>query len=240
MSNYQSEHGTYVLTAGGYKQVKAEVTAAANVMRHKAYLAAVTVYNQMMAQAKGKRNFNFGAVFEKLLEDVQLEVGHALIKKSIFKKFQAGGFVNGVYQETNFGKPHQPKESDFKPLKPAQVTVIRVCRFAGQIQFDDKTKRIAWVVDENNHAVDEARETYIAGKFFSALANVKWTGKTGGRVEYMDEYISDRGNFGPFESAYPQPDLKDRYGVGAEPTLAEKEWDAWAKQQHKKAWAKRK
>ncbi|WP_114906620.1 hypothetical protein [Ornithinimicrobium murale] len=57
------------------------------------------------------------------------------------------------------------------------------------VSFDRKNSTMTWDVAENNHSVERANESWLAGATFGALADVKWTGKnTGGVLTGNDEY----------------------------------------------------
>ncbi len=58
--------------------------------------------------------------------------------------------------------------------------------YEATITFDGRN--VTWNVDENNHAVESARETFLAGVFFAELGRVNWTRGTGGVLIGNDEY----------------------------------------------------
>ena len=57
------------------------------------------------------------------------------------------------------------------------------------IAFNGRT--VTWAVNNNNHAVDNARGTKLAELFFGQLEAMKWTAKTGGVILYNTEYDHD-------------------------------------------------
>jgi hypothetical protein len=61
------------------------------------------------------------------------------------------------------------------------------------IAFDRDASSVTWNVNENNHAVDDARSHPLAGAFFKALDNVTWTRGTGGVFVGNDEYNEEAG-----------------------------------------------
>ena len=85
-------------------------------------------------------------------------------------------------------KPVRPLKKDFPKLtnKTTQIdnddcTVV----------FNDKTHTVSWSVQENNHAVENARESILGQAFFSALRKIKWTRGSGGELVGNDEYNQD-------------------------------------------------
>lgn len=55
---------------------------------------------------------------------------------------------------------------------------------------------VTWDVPENNHSVDNARESEAAGLFFAALGRVKWTRGTGGAIWGNNEYNEGEHGYG--------------------------------------------
>lgn len=57
------------------------------------------------------------------------------------------------------------------------------------IVFDGR--KVSWIVPENNHAVERARQHPLARTLFKALDKVVWTRQTGGVFVGNDEYNQD-------------------------------------------------
>ncbi|HQF92584.1 MAG TPA: hypothetical protein PLS46_00380 [Microthrixaceae bacterium] len=96
-------------------------------------------------------------------------------------------------------KPHKPTVADVSKVVPratASTTTFEVLGEEGfttaWIRFDGRT--VIWNVSENNHAIDHAHNSPLAGVFFGALAKVVWTRGSGGVGYANDEYNrEDRG-----------------------------------------------
>jgi hypothetical protein len=59
------------------------------------------------------------------------------------------------------------------------------------VRINEKTRRLRWEVDSNNHAVERAHDGLLGKTLFGHLAKVKWTRGTGGIVRYLSEYDTD-------------------------------------------------
>lgn len=117
-----------------------------------------------------------------------------------------------------------------------------------EVSFDKKTGSVQWCVNENNDAVNDARNHPLGKAVFSALGQVRWTRGTGGIITGNDEYNggdtdADRGEnyvsvaFGPAgadeapDQCLPYTDSKGRRVTQADldaAGLARQEaiWDA--------------
>lgn len=218
MSNYNSEHGQFTLPAGAYRQVKLAVLEAANKNIAGALTTAQRIYDKIMAQGKGKRNFDYHDAYTEAMEDVN--ICRRLIFKALFKKYQPGNASRGPV----YGRPTAPKQNDFKAL-PYKTETVRATSWAGEITFNDAAKTITWTVAENNHAVEEARGSRVAQALFNALNRVKWTRTTGGFIEYVDEYMEG------YDGHKASPQLRNRLGIGTKPTWEEEAMYArWKKE----------
>lgn len=82
------------------------------------------------------------------------------------------------------------------------------------VTFDRDNSTVQWGVGENNHAVERARDTYVAAALFGALDQVKWTRGTGGTITGNDEYHREGSEYGGGANYHT-----DAFGpVGAEET----------------------
>ena len=72
------------------------------------------------------------------------------------------------------------------------------------VRFNDESKNISWHVEENNRAVEQAREALEGSLFFELLGKVKWRAKQGGCIKYTDEHLEEDG---PCD-----PDVRDAHG----------------------------
>jgi hypothetical protein len=109
-----------------------------------------------------------------------------------------------LYNRVETPSPHRPGHVsvDHVPCPPKRVlrsdvdfptnrtTVFRVGSEA-TVSFDRDRSEVTWAVPDNNHAVENARDHPVAGRFFGAIAKVRWTRGTGGVLTGNDEYNRD-------------------------------------------------
>lgn len=182
MSCNEEEKGTYTFPAGEYTRLKREFKAFWDEQMERAFQVAMTVYEK--AQKTGGK-----AHVRDHLDDRTMRDG--LVGIIDFNLLRAG----------KNGRLMKPKKKDLAKFKANAIFKEGGYFELGKASlcFDDEARQAVWEVDENNHAVRDARATVLAGFFFRFLNTVKWRGRTGGRVAYTNEYITDNG---PCEPTY--------------------------------------
>ena len=108
-------------------------------------------------------------------------------------------WIEVAYQEDLKTCTSFPATKNQKPTKRAKANT-RTHEYSfndGVIIFsDDSTKTVTWIVNENNHAVNYAWESFIGKAFRLALSRISWASKTGGYFTGNNEYNTDNQNFG--------------------------------------------
>jgi hypothetical protein len=163
-----------------------------NELQTRLFTEAVRVHKQIVAEGKGKRNFDY----EKALTDALTKPGtnyswttpvHEDGFSEIFDVILPYVQVEGKgWQRSR--KPKAPKKKDFK-LAPLSVKGLQVGHEAG-IEFK-KGNVIRWAVSENNHAVERAHDHPLAKEIFKRLERINWTSRSGGEIVGNDEYNED-------------------------------------------------
>lgn len=163
-----------------------------NAQQTRFFERAQSLYTQLKAASKGKRNFDFGQAFENLLTGNSMyrsgcdESGYYEIQDALFPTEQ----TEKGWQRSR--KPKAPKKSQFKHAK-LSTKGLAVGHEAG-INFNGST--LVWVVSENNHAVERAHDHPVAKEFFRLLSQVQWSNRSGGEIVGNDEYNQDNTHSG--------------------------------------------
>lgn len=191
MSCYNEEKGTYTLPAGEYNRMKRELKVFWDKTMDDGYKAAVKFYEYAVAhdpKVEVERLYNTSGLSAAMATILDIDV------------LKAG--KNGRWKK--------PLKKDMAKFKAAALFKANNCfeMDDATLTFNDQARTVTWCVSENNHAVGDARKTPLATFFFRFLASVKWRGRTGGCIAYMDEYMSDDG---PCEPSY-----RDKYGYAVQ------------------------
>lgn len=190
MSCYEWERGEFKLSVAEYSKFKKSFANGLKSLYESAYKDSITLYNKILAEAKGKRlkgtdwfylyqKYRTVVVFESYCSTTKELDPFDLAMKSMFRKKDENG-------RRIFGKPLKPRKSDFAVKFNKRFEFEDAC-----ISFRDDGRIIYWEVSENNHACDRAAEHHIGKLFFKCISAVSWTRGTGGTIVGNDEYRRD-------------------------------------------------
>jgi hypothetical protein len=226
MSKYQKEYGSFKIPSAEFVELKRKIIDAYNKHQDNTFDFAQTLHGvlvQSKLKAEGS-DLPFDPLFDKAVETVKSRLDISAVRGvDIY-----GDVTRSLCDEDDVQlRLRRPLKQDF-PYIPisAQRCFIEFTPGA-HISFDQDNKAVSWEVDENNHAVDEARNHPVANVFFKALNSVQWTRGTGGMIHYTDEYMRDAfgsggdtsrisSRFGPIgeEGAFPvAPVAKTKPGM---------------------------
>ncbi len=204
MSCYEWEQGTIKIPADQWSSFKKSLTETYNNKQQWRYKKALQVYEQLMADSKGKRKYDFGSKIRELV----CVYNSGLDYPDQYDDYRS--IERALLPVNKSGKPKKPKAKDF----PANTN--RSDTFPPYITINNKNRTVTWYVEENNRAVDSARGTYMGVAFFKLLDSVNWKRGSGGKIVGNDEYNQedrDTGGGGNYVTAqYPKPTgFSDKY-----------------------------
>jgi len=187
MSCSQWEEGMLVLPVKAFKPVLDRIRKEQNALMDEAYNCLVAAYETILAENKAK--------VKPAEPELHFRINHAVEKhrQKIRSHFSRADLFNAIENAT-IAMSHGRKV----PIKPQKQYLVRATTSTLSFQqeeacltFDRKLHALTWVVEENNHAVDRARESWLGRTLFSALKKVPWTRSTGGKFIGNDEYNGD-------------------------------------------------
>lgn len=194
---------------GSIKLPKSEATRVIKALRDKfnaqlnAEIALLTkVHAAVTAAYKGKRNVNWrDAVKAELAKPIYTNAKWEVLAQSrvsefqndlvdlLLRKVEAAGAAPKIKLIASVTNKITDKWANAK-------TVSFDAGCDGTINYDSKNATFKWYVSENNHAVDDARNSIMGAEFFRLMGTVKWTRTTGGELVGNDEYNQDSENAG--------------------------------------------
>jgi hypothetical protein len=203
MSRYEWERGTLKIPTKEWAGLKKVVREEHNRVAQAQFAYCEKLYAHYAARAKGNKNFDYRA------ECWQISGGHRPTLRTMHEWEQDKAYL--VYH-VHLTEPKRPLKKDFA-LATNKTTDFSLGE--ASISFGDATHSVMWMVAENNHAIDRAREHPVAVVFFRALKGIVWTRGSGGTIVGNDEYNRDNAREGG-GSNY----VTDRYGpLGEDPLM---------------------
>jgi hypothetical protein len=189
MSKYEWERGTIKLPSG-----------VAPKMRRALVAAQQQYFDDVYAEAKKFWAANKTTSNKKLYEAVWAERDRcerrsrwgvtlsSSMSKAKKQALQIFGDMSQMHRWKPDAKPHAPKKEDV-----AQMVGERANSRATRFVTEDATitfngNNVTWSVEENNHAIDRARDSILGKVFFKELDKVQWTRGSGGEIVGNDEY----------------------------------------------------
>ena len=175
MSCYEWEEGTIKLPSADYSRIKKGFITALSLAKHKEFDAANRLRDRILAEGKGKRGFNY---WDKMWYGCE----------AVGVNYDT---VSVMFSGRERGVGSKPKKLTKKAFGFPKATDTAFEFDDGGVYFNNKNKTVTWVVPENNHACERARESAEGKILFSLLRNVKWTARSGGTIVGNNEYNRD-------------------------------------------------
>jgi hypothetical protein len=189
MSCTQSEHGTFRIPTAEWAALKLSLIAALNWLETEQYRLAQAIFARLSAAAKGQRNFNYHAAYEKATAIRARPSGHS---RSLDP--ERGDLRKAFSVRTKHFEPS--KDSESPPLIGTRSVNVVFNLSEASIALDTGKHEARWHVSESKSSVDRVHEHKMANAFFGARNAIKWTRGSGGYVIYTDEYQQESDNFG--------------------------------------------
>lgn len=183
MSRYDWESGTLKIPSKEWGPLKKRLIAGWNEYIKRRHELAITLFNHLKNESKGKRNFDFRRAADAWVQR----------QRDCDSAWELPGLV---YRSKEDGKPPKlvmPKKKDFAPAKSNTLRFHSVlfCYWEGSITLDNEQRTLRWHVSENNRAVEGAWNHPMGKVLNQALKGINWTRATGGTFVGNDEYNQD-------------------------------------------------
>jgi len=209
MSCYEWEHGTIIIPKGQWPKFRRGLLVLWNEAEVAAWVDAKACHAKAKAACKGKRGKSRSAV---ALKTVAEHCGGTIDRYGDFDTPTRGGWrteedalveerfyrLRDLVLQSNRDedgaadwrvRPSAPKKKSFQILQTTKSQTIYLSE--ADVRFNNDTNSITWSVPENSRACDAARAHWFAEALFSALRDVTWTRKSGGKIVGNDEYNRD-------------------------------------------------
>lgn len=198
MSRYEWEKGEFIIPSAEWASFKAAIRDAVNKQNAAMFEAARQLHAYVTLNSKTRpSHMDLRDVAWKGVDQISKGGYHG----TRFTGTEQGVIVDSVisekwpngYHQRSVLKLKKPLKKDF-PQHGNNVNSFRSGEC--EVSFDNATRKVFWNVSENNHAVDDARESALGKALFARLGKVAWTRGTGGSVYGNDEYNQDAGRYG--------------------------------------------
>lgn len=226
MGFHNWEQGAFVIPQSEWAAVKKTLQEAHNQNRERVFGLANQMYNALHQDYKGQRNVRYfrgtrggrlGALDEKLMdwsegnprEASRIGIaGMDMVEKLLTPKISDLRAADPRFREEGteqeierlaHQKPNKPKRKDLdRFLAAATRSTTEYHAEPAHLRLDNESRTLHWVVEENNHACEEARNTWLGAALFNHLKQIHWTKNSGGVFWGGDEIREDEAN-GPGE-----------------------------------------
>jgi hypothetical protein len=187
MSCYNWEEGTLILPVRAFKPVFDSIRQKQNALMDEAYNCLVAAYETIMAENKAKVKPAEPELHGRICDAAEKH------RQKIRSRFSGddlfGAIENAVIAMSKGRKvPIKPQK---QYLAKATTSTLRFRQYEAYLTFDRKRHSLTWVVEENNHAVESAHESWLGRALSASLKDVQWTRSTGGLFVGNDEYNED-------------------------------------------------
>lgn len=186
MSNYEWEHAEITLPSAEVAPLKKALREAHNGLREAAKVRAHMLHDQASTRSLKK--------YRAFLNDLPYPRSPSWnvddrARLSYAAESLARSIVRAVLDSGAVRKPTDADVEKVIPLLTNRSTYIPAISHGacheGSVTFSGRV--LVWDVDENNHAVEHARESVVGSLLFHLLDRIEWTSGSGGDVTYNSE-----------------------------------------------------
>ena len=192
MSTYEWESGTIVIPTNQWAGFRSAIIKRWNAHLLELLEHAKTAHKEMQEKAKGLRGRNRDKALETALFDYTR-------RHNMTTDCEPRALLWRWSEEKRVMIFQSPKKKDLGLLPTSKSANISTSDLA--VSLINKTRTIVWDVEENNHAVDDARASWFGKFVMGKLASVKWSRNSGGKIVGNNEhnrdsdYEGDGGNY---------------------------------------------
>ena len=192
MSRNDWEKGDIVIPTAQWTGFKKALRDAYNRAQTQDFDLAQKLFEAVKLAKKGERNVDWAKAVEAEFDKVERASRYRYDQPKYEFKLSSFWDLRQILlvTEASTGKTklRAPMKKSFAP---ATGKTMDFPAGDGRIFLIDAKRIVQWHVSENNHAVDNARGSYMGRALFELLAKVTWTRGSGGALIGNDEYNRD-------------------------------------------------
>jgi len=178
MSRYEHESGTIVIPTKAWPKFRKAIIEAWNERQDKLYQIAQRLRKELPAKLKGKESWEWDDAFADACRAAGCEDREDTYRIRI-----------AIYRERKWRAPQRKSFPKLPISKSCQLSLGEP-----KIVLSNEKHAVAWIVPENNHACESAREHPMWSALCRELDKIKWTRGSGGQILGNDEYNRDCGD----------------------------------------------
>jgi hypothetical protein len=192
MSCYEWEKGTIVIPSAAWAGFKKAIRDAWNKAIAEDFETAGRILDAVRTANKGKRNVSWreAIIVEAERREADFSRWGGSSRPTYQLKALDAYWLARTLVPDGAERPRNLKQKDV-PWATRATVEFRDLGGDGFVGLIEESHSVAWIVAQNNHACERARESFLGGLFFKTLKSVTWTRGSGGVIVGNDEYNRD-------------------------------------------------
>lgn len=217
MSCYEWERGEITIPTSQWAGFKKALRDSYNAELQKDLVTVAKAIERVKVDNKGKRGVNWKEVLRTELYAQDTVAGYyrtsynttkARYELAVLEVYQIADKCVTQTKDDATGKiKYALKSLKQKDFPAANTKTIVFDADDGSIHLTDKTHCVTWSVQENNHACERARDSFMGKVLFNLLSKIQWVRGSGGCITGNDEYNRENQDAGGGANQ-----LKDTFG----------------------------